>query len=75
MAVSRYPCRACGRATEGEDTYVICCSCLAEFELRSYEQPGIGLGGSDGSASDGSPPTALAPDEVEARLRRLFDDW
>jgi len=72
MAVSRYPCRACGRATEGEDTYVICCQCLAEFESHSNQQP-VSLGGPDGSAADGSLP--LTPDEVEARLRRLLDDW
>jgi hypothetical protein len=74
VAVSRYPCRACGRATEGEDTYVICCRCLAEFESRSNEQP-VSLGGLDDGAADGSLPATLTPDEVEARLRRLLDDW
>jgi hypothetical protein len=74
MAVSRYPCRACGRATEGEDTYVICCRCLAEFESHSNEQP-VGLDGADGDAADGSSSTTLTPEEVEASLRRLLDDW
>ena len=74
MAVSRYPCRACGRATEGVDTYVICCQCLAEFESHANEQP-VSLGTFDTGGGDASCPATLTPDEVEARLRRLLDDW
>jgi hypothetical protein len=74
MEVSRYPCRACGRATEGEDTYVICWQCLDELESRSNERS-WGPGDPASNAADGSPPEARTPDEIEVSLRRLLDDW
>jgi hypothetical protein len=64
MAVSRYPCRVCGLLTEGVDTYVICSACLLGFETRSRERSGDGVG---------HLPSITG--EVEARLRRLLDDW
>ena len=74
MSASRYPCRVCERSTEGEDSYTVCSECLADLELRSGEQTydrGAGHHAPDG----GSGQVPLAPDEIEARLRRLLDDW
>jgi hypothetical protein len=64
MAVSRYPCRVCGLSIEGVDTYVVCSDCLLVLEMRSRERDGDGV--------EHMPPIA---GEVEARLRRLLDDW
>ena len=64
MAVSRYPCRVCAQFTEGVDTYVVCSGCLTRFEMRFRERVGDGV--------DHLPPVT---GDVEARLRRLLDDW
>jgi hypothetical protein len=64
MAASRFPCRVCGRATDGVDTYAVCLECLLGFEMRSRERVGDGV--------DHLPPIA---GDVEAELRRLLDDW
>jgi hypothetical protein len=61
MAVLRYPCRVCGRATGGEDPYVVCEGCLAELEGPAARGEAAGV--------------PLSPDEVEARVRRLLDGW
>jgi hypothetical protein len=74
MGVSRYPCRACGISTEGEDTYVICPSCLAELEPR-WDGQAAAPEGPGAVPPEGWLPQPLAPDEIEARLRRLLDDW
>ena len=64
MTVRRYPCRICGGSTEGDDTYVVCASCLARVESQASD------------AALGGPLRAqLSPEEIEARLRRLLDDW
>jgi hypothetical protein len=72
MHSSRYPCRVCGQATDGLDTYVICLDCAEEYELRS-----------DGPVKD-RPEAApsvvlslypLSEDEQLERLRALLDDW
>lgn len=72
MHSSRYPCRVCGQATDGIDTYVICVDCAEEYGLRS-----------DGPVWD-RPDTAqtavltvypLSEDEQLERLRALLDDW
>jgi hypothetical protein len=67
MGVSRYPCRVCGRATWGEDRYVVCEGCLTDLEVS----PARPAPAERGEAA-GMP---LSPDEVEARLRRLLDGW
>jgi len=64
MAVSRYPCRVCGLPTDGVDTYVVCSDCLLGFERRSRERVG-----------DGVDHLPSITGEVEARLRKLLDDW
>jgi hypothetical protein len=74
MAVSRYPCRVCGRATDGEDTYVICDSCLADLEPPPSE-PRSADAEFSSVRLGGSLPIPLSPDEVEERLKRLLDDW
>lgn len=74
MTASRFPCRVCGLSTEGVDVYVVCSDCVAEYEQHAR----------DGLADDGRsphvPPTCsthppLTAREVEARLRKLLDDW
>lgn len=74
MAASRFPCRVCGQSTEGVDVYVVCSDCVAEYEQRAHD------GLADGGRSPQLPPTRstqppLTAREVEARLRRLLDDW
>lgn len=74
MYVSRFPCRACGQSTEGEDTYVVCSRCLAELE------PPSGQYAQEQETWHRSPPggamhVPLAPDEVEARVKKLLDGW
>ena len=64
MAASRFPCWVCGLPTEGVDTYAVCSECLLGFERRSRERDG-----------DGVEHLPLIAGEVEARLRRLLDDW
>ena len=64
MAVSRYPCWVCGLPTEGVDSYVVCLDCLLGFEMRSQER-----------ARDGVEHLPLIAGDVEARLRKLVDDW
>jgi hypothetical protein len=64
MTASRFPCRACGLATEGVDTYVICSDCTLGFEMRFRETIGDGV--------QHLPPIA---GETEARIRKMLDDW
>jgi len=64
MAATRYPCWMCGLPTLGADTYVVCSDCLLVFEMRSRERAG-----------DGVDHLPLFDGEVEARLRKLLDDW
>jgi len=54
----------CGLPTLGADTYVVCSDCLLVFEMRSRERAG-----------DGVDHLPLFDGEVEARLRKLLDDW
>jgi hypothetical protein len=69
MAVSRFPCRSCGQPTEGVDPYVVCSWCLDELEAAARHAE------LQWAADDDFVVTPLAPHEVEARLRRLLDDW
>ena len=69
MAVSRFPCRSCGQLTEAEDAYVVCAGCLEEFEAAAQHDRARRAEVDDFIA------TPLAPHEVEARLRKLLDDW
>jgi len=69
MAVSRYPCRSCGQPTEGEDAYVVCTGCLEEIEAEARHEE------IRHAADDEYVPEPLAPHEIEARLRKLLDDW
>jgi hypothetical protein len=64
MPASRYPCRACGLLTEGVDTYVICSACTLDFEMRYRE-----------AVRDGVQHLPPITGDIEARLRRLLDDW
>lgn len=74
MAGSRYPCRVCDRSTEGVDSYTVCPDCLADVERRSAEQFGH-PGEAHQILPAGCQQVPLAPDEVEARLRKLLDSW
>ena len=72
MHSSRYPCRVCGQATDGLDTYVICFDCAEEYELRSV--------GPVKDRPEAAPSAALtdypiSEDEQLERLRALLDDW
>ena len=68
MAVSRYPCSSCGQLTEGEDSYVLCCRCLNELEAAARADRAR-------RPDEDVVAAPLAPHEVEARLRKLLDDW
>ena len=73
MPASRYPCRVCGQSTEGQDSYVVCPPCVEDFEMRAGERESTAL---QAFRSPAEPPVVpLSPDEVEARLRKLLDDW
>ena len=76
MHRSRFPCRVCGQATDGLDTYVICLACAEEYELRS---DGPVRGRPDAAPAE-LPPVAmtgypLSEDEQLERLRHLLNDW
>lgn len=81
MHSSRFPCRVCGQATDGLDTYLICLDCAEEYELRS---DGLAPGRPDPAPSP-SPVAAdasvaltafpLSDDEIQERLRHLLNDW
>jgi hypothetical protein len=64
MTALRYPCRVCGRPTEGVDAYVVCSDCVLDFEMRARERVG-----------DGVQHLPRIAGETEARLRKLLDDW
>ena len=72
MHSSRYPCRVCGQATDGLDTYVICFDCAEEYELRS---DGPVTGRPDALPSAALTTHPLSDDEKLERLRALLDDW
>ena len=61
---SYFPCRACGLPTEGVDSFVICSDCALDFELRFRE-----------SRRDDAEDQVPITGEIEARLRRLVDNW
>jgi hypothetical protein len=69
MAVSRFPCRSCGQLTDAEDAYIVCTGCLEELEAAASSDR------ARCSDEDDTVVTPLAPHEVEARLRKLLDDW
>jgi hypothetical protein len=69
MAWSRFPCRSCGQLTDAEDAYVICAGCLNELETAAPSDRARHPREDDGGVAP------LAPHEVEARLRKLLDDW
>jgi hypothetical protein len=69
MAVSRFPCRSCGLPTEGEDAYVVCSGCLEELEAEAQREAAYR------PPDDDFVPAPLMPHEIEARLRKLLDDW
>jgi len=74
MTPSRFPCRLCGQSTEGVDAYVVCSDCVAEYEQYAAER----LGGDDRMPFvPPADPVALplTAGEMEARLRKLLDDW
>lgn len=72
MPTSRFPCRVCGESTEGVDTYVVCADCAADFDVWADENDRRSWAAGTAGAPTNVP---LSPDEVEARLRRLLDDW
>ena len=74
MTRSRFPCRVCGQSTDGVDVYVVCSDCVTEYEQRARDRLG------DDGRSPCLPPSCstqvpLTAGEVEARLRKLLDDW
>jgi hypothetical protein len=74
LATLSYPCIQCGRPTRSIDRYVVCDTCLEELEQSFEDGPDATRLVSDGRAPlSGDGPRA--PDEVEASLRRLLDDW
>ena len=74
MATSYFPCRVCGQSTEGVDAYVVCAACAAEYERRAGER--LGEAGLSPQAPSSAPAhLPLTAGEVEARLRKLLDDW
>ena len=74
MAGSHFPCRVCDRSTEGVDSYTVCSDCLADVERRSGQQSSS-LGEAQHVLPAAFQQTPLAPDEVEARLKKLLDSW
>jgi|SoiMethySBSTD1v2_1073268.scaffolds.fasta_scaffold4603007_1 hypothetical protein len=74
MTGSRFPCRVCERSTEGEDSYTVCPACLAGFEARADGRTRDPGAGHDAASGEGDR-VPLSPDEVDARLKRLLDDW
>jgi hypothetical protein len=62
MNVRWFPCRWCGDATTGVDSYVVCTECVEDFDLRVR---------ADGNPYSDSAQTPITS-EVEARLRRLL---
>jgi hypothetical protein len=74
MTRSRFPCRVCGQSTDGVDVYVVCSDCVAEYEQRARDRPG-GDGWSTALPPGCSTQAPLTAGEVEARLRKLLDDW
>ena len=74
MTAPYFPCRVCGQSTEGVDVYVVCADCAAEYERRADERQG----GEDQPPylpSTGPVQAPLTASEIEARLRKLLDDW
>ncbi len=65
MNVQRFPCRWCHVPTVGVDTYVICADCLDELNKGSHDRTFYG----DDLRS------APIDGDVEARLRKLLNDW
>lgn len=74
MTPSRFPCRLCGQSTDGVDAYVVCSDCAADFERHAAERPS-----DDGRSPFVAPADPLvlplSAGEMEARLRKLLDDW
>jgi hypothetical protein len=73
MAAFRFPCRVCGQATDGLDSYVVCSDCIAELDLLSSIQAVDGEPSQSGENDlvHASP----SQDEIDARVRKLLDDW
>ena len=72
MAVLRFPCWICGQLTDGADSYVVCTNCIDEIDVESGRPSSSGgLAAPPGSCVQ----TAQAQDEIDARLRKLLDDW
>jgi hypothetical protein len=74
MATSYFPCRVCGQSTVGVDVYVVCAACAAEWEQRAGQRLGE-EGLSPEFPLAGQTHLPLTSSEVEARLRKLLDDW
>ena len=73
MTASRFPCRICGQATDGPDSYVVCPDCIAELDLLS----GIQHADEEYARLAGHDLVHVTPsqDEIDARIRKLLDDW
>ena len=74
MTASRFPCRVCGQSTEGVDVYVVCSDCVAEYEQHAVDRL-TEDGQSQYLPSTCSTQASPMAGELEARLRKLLDDW
>jgi NMD protein affecting ribosome stability and mRNA decay len=72
MAGFPFPCLECGRPTENTDRYVVCDACLLtiERELEAGRDRILRANGRPDPRCD-----ALSQEEIDARVRRLLDDW
>ena len=66
MPARRFPCRVCGTATEGVDTYVVCADCLHDYDN------GFRTGMASFRLYDELAHAPLTPED-DARLRKLLD--
>ncbi|MFN8635915.1 MAG: hypothetical protein U0893_18865 [Chloroflexota bacterium] len=73
MATDQFPCRLCGQTMSGLDSYVVCDACIEGFgcdaliPMQPLRPRQLG--------AHGRPLIPLSPDEIDARLRHLLNDW
>jgi hypothetical protein len=63
----------CGQATDSVDSYIVCEPCIADLEPSGLWSLG---GAGDGQADeDDTLHAETSQDEIDARVRKLLDDW